>query len=200
MQGLERYQGLFFDLDGTLVDSMPYHLEAWQHVAKQFGFACDPDWINGLGGMPSRKILALIELEQNCTLDIAAVCAIKAAHYQKNIDRVQPFSATLAIVRHYFGIIPMAIVTGSPKVNVQRILKNTGLLDYFAVIVDADDVSHHKPAPDTYLRAAEKLHLDPTQCLVFEDTPLGLQASQRAGMDCVLVANGVPQFDMLLQK
>ena len=87
MQSLDHYQGLLFDLDGTLVDSMPYHLAAWQHAAKHFGFKCDADWINGLGGMPSRKILALIESEQNCTLDIAAVCT-QSAHYQTNIDKV----------------------------------------------------------------------------------------------------------------
>ena len=92
----------------------------------------------------------------------------------------------------------MAIVTGSPKANVQRILKNTDLLDYFAVVIDADDVRQHKPNPETYLRAAEYLGINPKDCLVFEDTPLGLQASKSAGMDCVLVANGIPQFDALI--
>ena len=84
----------------------------------------------------------------------------------------------------------MGIGTGSPRNQADSILKSTGLDAYISVLVSADDVTNHKPHPDTFLQVAELLGANPANCLVFEDTRIGLEAGKAAGMDTVLVIEG----------
>lgn len=187
---LSRYQALIFDLDGTLVDSMPLHLAAWCHAAEKFGFTYDADWFYSLGGVPGRKIARMLTEKQQLDLDPDAIAQTKTGHYVRHIEQATPINDTLAVVEQAFGRLPMAIGTGSPRVNAHRVLDNTGLTHYFDAVITAEDVEHHKPNPDTFLLAAKRLGVAPEKCLVFEDTGIGKQAALAAGMDCCLVENG----------
>ncbi|HGY5238885.1 TPA: HAD family hydrolase [Aeromonas salmonicida subsp. pectinolytica] len=189
---LSGFQGLVFDLDGTLVDSMPLHLAAWEHTSREFGFRFDADWFYELGGMPSRKIALLVAEQQQSALDPVVVTRCKTEHYVANLHKVAVFPAMLELVQRYHGQIPMGIGTGSPRINAQAVLRNTGLDRYFSVVVTADDVELHKPHPDTFLLVASRLGLEPTTCLVFEDTGIGVQAGQAAGMQTCMVRDGKP--------
>lgn len=189
---LSGFQGLVFDLDGTLVDSMPLHLAAWEHTAREFGFHFDADWFYELGGMPSRKIALLVAQEQQIPLDPLEVTRCKTAHYVANLHKATVFPAMQALVERYHGVIPMGIGTGSPRVNAEAVLRNTGLDRYFSVVVTADDVDLHKPNPDTFLLVASKLGVEPSGCLVFEDTGIGVQAGEAAGMQTCMVKEGKP--------
>ncbi|MGL5661892.1 MAG: HAD family hydrolase [Aeromonas sp.] len=189
---LSTFQGLVFDLDGTLVDSMPLHLAAWEHTAREFGFHFDAHWFYELGGMPSRKIALLVAQEQQIPLDPLAVTRCKSDHYVANLHKATVFPAMLALVERYHGVIPMGIGTGSPRVNAEAVLRNTGLDRYFSVVVTADDVDQHKPNPDTFLLVANRLGVASSGCLVFEDTGIGLQAGKAAGMQTCLVKEGKP--------
>ena len=91
------------------------------------------------------------------------------------------------IIRHYYGKIPMAIVSGSRHKPVETTLQHLGLAKYFDITVCAEDYIHGKPAPDCFLKAAALLHVKPEDCLVFEDATLGIQAAQNAGMACLCV-------------
>lgn len=189
---LSRFQGLVFDLDGTLVDSMPLHLAAWEHASREFGFKFDGDWFYELGGMPSRKIALLVAEEQQIALDPLDVTRCKTAHYVANLHKATVFPAMLELVQAHHGHLPMGVGTGSPRINAEAVLRNTGLDRYFPVVVTADDVIQHKPHPDTFLLVAERLGVEPRGCLVFEDTGIGLAAGQAAGMQTCLVKDGVP--------
>ncbi|MCW0505220.1 HAD family hydrolase [Aeromonas piscicola] len=189
---LSGFQGLVFDLDGTLVDSMPLHLAAWAHTAREFGFHFDADWFYELGGMPSRKIALLVAEQQQIALDPLVVTRCKTDHYVANLHKVTVFPAMLELVQRHHGLLPMGIGTGSPRVNAEAVLRNTGLDRYFPVVVTADDVDLHKPHPDTFLLAARRLGVEPATCLVFEDTGIGVQAGQAAGMQTCMVRDGKP--------
>jgi len=91
----------------------------------------------------------------------------------------------------------MAVATGTPRANLERILADTRLARYFRATVCAEDVERHKPNPDTFLLAAERLRVPARRCLAFEDTSTGFAAATAAGMDCVPVEAGEIRWDRL---
>ncbi|MGL5500875.1 MAG: HAD-IA family hydrolase, partial [Plesiomonas shigelloides] len=100
-------------------------------------------------------------------------------------DLCRPLPLIEDVVKAYHGRRPMAVGTGSETAVAEALLRHMGLRDYFSVLVGANDVQAHKPAPDTFLLCAEKLGIAPQHCVVFEDAEFGLQAARRAGMDVV---------------
>ncbi|USP11187.1 beta-phosphoglucomutase family hydrolase [Aeromonas dhakensis] len=186
----EQYDALIFDMDGTLVDSMPRHLDAWEATSAEFGLPFDRAQLNEYGGIPTRKIVAILAEQHGLTIDVEAFTRRKVALYMEHIQQVSVFPAMWELVRRYHGKVPMGIGTGSPRNQAESILKSTGLDAYIQVVVSADDVVNHKPHPDTFLQVAEQLGANPANCLVFEDTQIGLQAGRAAGMETVLVLEG----------
>ncbi|BEJ48459.1 HAD family hydrolase [Aeromonas dhakensis] len=186
----EQYDALIFDMDGTLVDSMPRHLDAWEATSAEFGLPFDRAQLNEYGGIPTRKIVAILAEQHGLTIDVEAFTRRKVALYMEHIQQVSVFPAMWELVRRCHGKVPMGIGTGSPRNQAESILKSTGLDAYIQVVVSADDVVNHKPHPDTFLQVAEQLGANPANCLVFEDTQIGLQAGRAAGMETVLVLEG----------
>ncbi|MGN4981300.1 HAD family hydrolase [Aeromonas dhakensis] len=186
----EQYDALIFDMDGTLVDSMPRHLDAWEITSAEFGLPFDRAQLNEYGGIPTRKIVAILAEQHGLTIDVEAFARRKVALYMEHIQQVSVFPAMWELVRRCHGKVPMGIGTGSPRNQAESILKSTGLDAYIQVVVSADDVINHKPHPDTFLQVAEQLGANPANCLVFEDTQIGLQAGRAAGMETVLVLEG----------
>lgn len=186
----DHYDALIFDMDGTLVDSMPLHLDAWELTCAEFGIPFKREQLYQYGGIPTRKIIAMLAEQQGLEVDTDAFARRKIALYMEHIDQVSVFPKMWELVRHYHGKVPMGIGTGSPRNQAESILKSTGLDAYISVVVSADDVINHKPHPDTFLQVAEQLGANPANCLVFEDTQIGLEAGKAAGMDTVLVLEG----------
>ncbi|WP_260261411.1 beta-phosphoglucomutase family hydrolase [Vibrio intestinalis] len=193
-QNFEQYRGFIFDMDGTLLDTMPAHLKAWQITAKEFGFPFDLNWLHGLGGMPSKKIVAEINRVHGLDLTPETVSQFKMKTFAENSNDISVINVTEQILQKYYNCKAIAIGTGSQRESAQRLLTQTGVIDKIDVIVAANDVVGHKPEPDTFLLAAERLNLEPVQCVVFEDTLLGLQAAHAAGMDCYLVVGDSLEF------
>lgn len=187
----EQYDALIFDMDGTLVDSMPRHLDAWEATSAEFGLPFDRAQLNEYGGIPTRKIVAILAEQHGLTIDVEAFTRRKVALYMEHIQQVSVFPAMWELVRRCHGKVPMGIGTGSPRNQAESILKSTGLDAYIQVVVSADDVVNHKPHPDTFLQVAEQLGANPANCLVFEDTQIGLQAGRAAGMETVLATEGI---------
>lgn len=190
----EQYDALIFDMDGTLVDSMPLHLDAWQITSDEFRLSFDRALVNSYGGIPTRKIVAMLAEQQGVTLDIDAFTRRKIELYLQRIGEVNVFPAMAELVKAQYGKIPMGIGTGAPRDQAQQILRNTGLDALIPVLVSADDVHNHKPNPDTFLKVAELLGVDPHRCLVFEDTQIGIQAGKAAGMATILATEGVLEW------
>lgn len=189
----EEYDALIFDMDGTLVDSMPLHLDAWEATSAEFGLPFDRVQLNEYGGIPTRKIVAMLAEQHGLEIDVEAFARRKVALYLARIDDVRVFPAMWDLVRQYHGKVPMGIGTGSSREHAAHILRQTGLDAFIPVLVSADDVDNHKPHPDTFLRVAELLGANPANCLVFEDTRIGIQAGKAAGMTTLLATEGALQ-------
>ncbi|WOX49415.1 beta-phosphoglucomutase family hydrolase [Aeromonas sp. XH] len=186
----EQYDALIFDMDGTLVDSMPLHLDAWEQTSAEFGLPFDRAQLNEYGGIPTRKIVAMLAEQHGLAIDVEAFARRKVALYLEHIDKVSVFPAMWELVKECHGKVPMGIGTGSTRAHAAHILHQTGLDAFIPVLVSADDVVNHKPHPDTFLKVAEQLGAKPANCLVFEDTPIGLEAGRAAGMETLLVHQG----------
>jgi HAD superfamily hydrolase (TIGR01509 family) len=95
---------------------------------------------------------------------------------------VRPIEKVVEVARVNLGKVPMAVASGGQRRTVERTLAQIGVLDWFSVVVTAEDTRRHKPEPDVFLEAARRLGVNPADCTVYEDTDLGLEAARRAGM------------------
>lgn len=178
-------QAIIFDCDGTLVDSMPAHYEAWVRTLEDYGLVLDEDRFYALGGWPTLNVAELLIAESGLNVLPARLAEIKETRFEENINSIRTIEPVIDIVNEYFGKIPLAVGTGAIGRICHEMLDAVGLTDRFATIVSADDVVHHKPAPDTYLEAARRMGIRPSECLVYEDTDPGLESGRAAGMQVV---------------
>ncbi|MGN1280887.1 MAG: HAD family hydrolase [Succinivibrio sp.] len=189
-EAIKNYRGYIFDLDGTLINSMPFHAKAWMQVAREHGFAILESEIYAMGGSASRDIASYYLQKGNPVGDIEAFVKRKIDVFQEHIPEIIVFDRISAILKdaHDRGA-KTAVGTGTRTANALRILKEKGLIDYVDELVSADDVHRHKPNPDTFVLAAQRLGLAPSECLVFEDGQLGVLAAINGAFDCIEVSN-----------
>nr|WP_278991837.1 fructose-1-phosphate/6-phosphogluconate phosphatase [Plesiomonas shigelloides] len=182
----DRYQGLIFDMDGTIIESLPAHRQAWEEVLGRYGLPYEPEFMASQSGAPTWQIASSILTRHGADLDPRLIAKQKADAVELLLfDLCRPLPLIEDVVKAYHGRRPMAVGTGSETAVAEALLCHMGLRDYFAALVGANDVQAHKPAPDTFLLCAEKLGIAPQHCVVFEDAEFGLQAARRAGMDVV---------------
>lgn len=169
MAQYDRYDGLIFDLDGTLLDSEPIHRQAWREVIGRHGMDYDLMALIALNGSPTWRIAQAIIEQNQSSLDPHLLAAEKSALVAGMLlEGVRPLPLS-EVARAYKGRRPMAIGTGSEHHLADALLRRLGLPDGFQVIVAADDVQHPMPEPQTFLRCAALLGVAATGCVVFED-------------------------------
>ncbi len=180
-------KGLIFDLDGTLADTMPYHFEAWQKACKKYGAHLDTGFLRKHTGSPGWLIAD--EIIKNCGLTgkVTSVQIVneKLKEFNKVQHLVKPIGPVVDIVKKYYGTLSLAVGTGGHREAVERTLEITGLREYFDIIVTANDVNSFKPHPETFLKCAELMEVEPEFIDVFEDGELGIEAAKKAGMNAI---------------
>lgn len=181
------FSAYLFDCDGTIVNSMPLHLVAWQKALAPHGCSYPEDLFYAQGGLPTRKIVATLNARYGLSMPIEETASAKEHLYYDLLPQLTAVPEVLAQIEADHGRIPFAVVSGSTRESVVKSLEITHLLDKFDILVCAGDYVHGKPAPDPFLMAAEKLGVPPAQCLVFEDTDLGIEAATAAGMQSVRI-------------
>lgn len=171
-----------FDCDGTLADTMPAHYRAWLEILRPHGIAFAEEKFYALGGTPTLKIAELLARDAGKVLDYQALAHQKELTFVEKIHEVVPIEKVVAIARRHRGVSPMAVASGGNLRVVEKTLRQVGILDWFSVVVAAEDTPRHKPEPDVFLEAARRLGVEPSVCIVYEDTDLGIEAARRAGM------------------
>ncbi len=184
-----RARGLIFDIDGTICDTMPVHFIAWRETAAEQGIEFTPELFVEVTGIPALQTSQYLKTKFNADFDVEEFTRIKELRYEQNMHLAKPIEPVIRLIRENKGKIPMACGTGGSQYLAWKTLEISGVKDCFEHVVAAEDVINHKPFPDTFLRAAELIGVEPSDCEVYEDGLLGLQAAESAGMMSVDVTD-----------
>jgi beta-phosphoglucomutase-like phosphatase (HAD superfamily) len=175
-------KALIFDLDGTLSNSLPVHLETWNLVGKKYGFVFDPQILLEMTGRPTIEFAERVVEQYQLDANPKDIMLMKQAAFWKMAHLLQPITEVVSIVKENYGKIPMSVGTGAGRKSTQVQLETLDLLKYFNAVVTAEDVTSHKPKPETFLECARLMGVEPQFCQVFEDGVLGIEAAKKAGM------------------
>jgi HAD superfamily hydrolase (TIGR01509 family) len=181
------FRAYLFDCDGTIADSMPLHYIAWKAALGEWGCELDEELFYAWGGKPTDVIIRTLNEMNGLKMPVEALAQYKEELYFDLLPRLKAIPEVVEHIEARHGQLPFAVVSGGRRSSVVRSLTALGLLDKFETIVGADDYRRGKPAPDAFLLAAERLRMAPADCLVFEDTAIGIQAATAAGMASVKV-------------
>lgn len=178
----EPYSALIFDCDGTLVNTAPVHFLAVNEALRPLGLEMPADWYGDRVGLTPAALFAAFEQQKNVKIDLAELSQRYGPAFTANLDKVEEIAVVAEVARSNHGKVPMAVASNGHLKNVLATLEITGLLGLFPHVVSADQVAHGKPEPDVFLEAARRMGVDPSGCVVFEDSDEGLEAARRAGM------------------
>jgi HAD superfamily hydrolase (TIGR01509 family) len=181
------FRAYLFDCDGTIADSMPLHYIAWKKALGEWGCSFDEELFYAWGGKPAAEIIAALNRMNDLKMPVETVAERKENLYFEQLPLLKPVPEVLELIEARHGRIPFAVVSGGKRISVVSSLTALGLMDKFDAIVGAEDYRNSKPAPDAFLIAAARLGVAPVDCLVFEDTDLGIQAATAARMASVKV-------------
>lgn len=181
------FQAYLFDCDGTIADSMPLHYLAWKKALGEWGCEFSEELFYAWGGMPTTQIVATLNEQQGLRMGVDEVCERKESLYYALLPQLAAVPEVLEHIEEQHGRIPFAVVSGSTRDSVEASLRWLNLLNRFATLVCAGEYKKSKPDPEPFLVAAARLCVAPKDCLVFEDTEMGIQAAKNAGMKWVKV-------------
>ena len=195
-------QAVVFDLDGTLIDTEPIFHEAARRLLARHGKELDITVMRSMMGTPAREALPLFRAGHGLTETVEQLAVAYREHFtaaaggepMRLLPGVLDLFALLERQR-----IPKAIGTSSTLPYVKRVLTPHGLLERFNFILTADDVTHGKPHPEMFLKAADRFGVPPANVLVIEDSVNGMKAAKAAGAKCIVVPHDlVPREELHL--
>lgn len=181
------FKAYLFDCDGTITDSMPAHHRAWLAALGEWGADFPQDLFYAWGGRTVVDVVTDLNARQGLAMPVAEVAARREELFQSMLGEIGAVPGVLEHIEASYGLLPFGVVSGSTRESVTASLTALDLMDRFEVLVCAEDYTRPKPDPEGYLLGARLLGVEPGNCLVFEDTVLGVAAAEAAGMACVRV-------------
>lgn len=186
---MQQYKAFLFDLNGTVIDDMKFHIQSWYEILNNLGATISYEETKLQCYGKNEELLERVFPGRFTAEEIKAMIIEKETRYQENfrpflklIDGLDDF-----LKQVYDSKIKMAIGSAAIPFNIDYIINGLQLHKYFPVVVSAYDVVESKPHPETFLQCAEKLNIAPEDCIVFEDSPKGVEAAARAGMKAVVI-------------
>ena len=191
--------GVIFDIDGTMVNNTPYHRDAWFQLCRRYGIPLDhSSYHEKIHARSNDKIVPNLFGPDVNPAFILKIEHEKESLYRKTFGPVMKETPGLVALLKTLREkqIPCAAASNSPKANVDFILDELGIRDYFSVVTYRDLVSVGKPNPELLLKAAAGLGIAPERCLVFEDSASGFKAARAAGMPYIAITYGADPHEL----
>jgi beta-phosphoglucomutase family hydrolase len=197
---------VLFDMDGVIVDNYSYHRRAWSLFCGRYDLDFDRAFRSSVFGGTNRDHLETFFGRALSGDEVTRYESEKESLYRELYrPHIRPLPGLIRFLDELKeAIVPMALATSSPPVNVGFVLEKTGAAGYFHHVIDSSGVTRGKPDPEIYLKAADALGMDPGRCVVFEDSRNGIRAAQRAGTKVVAVAtthtaDELPAVDLVIK-
>lgn len=188
-----RMKAVLFDFDGVVVQSMEDHFEGWRRALEEYGIMMNPEELYVIEGAGVEEVAHQLARKFNLPMDATPSIIEKKQLYYDQIKQVRLYPNLLDLLQWAKEKeLKVALVTGGGRERVLAALGECGISNQFEVIVTANDVSQTKPSPEPYLVAARLLGIDPHDCVVIENAPLGIRSARNAGMRCVAVSTTLP--------
>jgi len=191
-------KAVIFDFDGVLIDTGEFHRQSWYDMGKLEGFEITAKFFYDTFGMQNYQIIPMLLGKDVTAEKIESLANRKEEHFRELIagklcllEGVRPFVESVKQA----GFL-LAIGSSAPRANVEFMLKELPISDYFDAVVAGEDVRNGKPAPDTFALAAKKLGIDSKDCVVIEDAPVGVEAARNAGMKVVAVTTTADRYKL----
>jgi beta-phosphoglucomutase family hydrolase len=182
--------GAIFDWDGVIIDSAALHEQSWHRLAGELKTAIAPGSFKRGFGMKSARIIEEIHRWSSDAAEIARLTNRKEALYRELVGaaEIAPLPGVVEWL-HRLGEarVPCAVASSTQRLNIDAVLQRLGLQNAFAAIVSAEDVTHGKPHPEVFEKAADRLGVARARCVVFEDAHVGIEAAHAAGMKVIAV-------------
>jgi beta-phosphoglucomutase family hydrolase len=184
-------KAFLFDLNGTMIDDMQFHLKAWYHILND-DLGANLGWDETKSHMYGKNSELLIRIFGKDRFTIEEMDHLSLEKEKRYQQEYKPHLQLIPGLQQFLEKahamnIPMAIGSAAIMFNIDFVLDNLNIRKYFKTIVSADDVTISKPHPETYLKCAQLLGVDAANCLVFEDAPKGVEAAKNAGMPSVVL-------------
>jgi len=192
---MSKIKALLFDLDGTLIDSEKFHFDCWNEFLHPYGVTLElKDWLTNYAGIPlpqnAKTLIDRYKIDADLTDFIAKREQLTYEGFKTKDITLMPFA--LEFVQFFYEKrLTLAVVTASPRVDVEAVFERNGLAKYFKLFITRTDVSKSKPDPESYNVCVERLGLQKDECLVFEDTVNGVKSAMAAGITCYAIQNNV---------
>ena len=184
---LDSYDAIFFDLDGTLINSMPLHNQAWIDTFKENNVEVPLQFFFETAGMSSLRIVEIINERHGLQLNPEEVSRVKRDKYLIHLNQVEVVEKVIEIVKEYYGKRPLGIITGGSHEVVDQLLPKLGIDKYFDTVICSDDTKIGKDGKEPYLLATKNLNVTPEKSLFFDDGDVGLKGALSTGMDVIHV-------------
>ena len=184
-----KYKAFLFDLNGTMINDLLYHINAWYRILNELGAGISIERARQECYGKNQELLERVLPHRFSKEEKDKISMEKERQYREEFRphlRLICGLETLLKQSKHAGI-RMAIGSAANQSNIDFVLDGLDIRHYFDVIVSADDVTHSKPDPETYIKCAGRLGMDPDDCLVFEDAPKGVEAAKNAHMDCIVI-------------
>jgi beta-phosphoglucomutase len=188
-------KAILWDMDGVIADSYSFHFAAWQETFAKRGIKFTKEDFTKLFGTRNDFIIGSIMGRELPERDVKIMVQEKEEKFRrKATGNIKPFPGAVRLLNAIKkGNFKLGLVSSTPKENIDLVLSELNLEGMFDCIVFGQEVSESKPSPQIYLLAARELEVTPNDCLVIEDSPLGVKAAKTAGMKCLAIANTRPR-------
>ncbi|MBB6239769.1 HAD superfamily hydrolase (TIGR01509 family) [Pedobacter sp. AK013] len=192
---MSKIKALLFDLDGTLIDSEKFHFDCWNTFLCPYNVNIEfKDWLSNYAGIPlpknAKTIIERYKIDEDLESFIDRREKVTFDGFRTTDIQLMPFALEFIKFAYEKGLT-LAVVTASPKIDVEAVFERNGLAKYFSLFITRTDVNKSKPDPESYNLCVERLGLEKDECLVFEDTLNGVKSALAAGITCYAIQSNV---------